>query len=705
MEHTNEIAELVIRAKATDQEAWDELYRITVKGAYFTARKVLGNSEEAIDIVQDAYIVAFQRLEQLEEPSKFVSWFGMIVANKCRDYLKRKKPLLFSDIQEEDTPEIDWEDLALEGKPEQVLDQKETVRLVAQMIEELPEDQKICIILFYRDELSVAEIAQALEVSEGTVKSRLNYARKKIKTRVEELEKKGTKLYGVAPLSILGLLLRREAAETEVPAKLLAEGVSACGTVAGSSAVAVTATTTAEVVATTAIVGSVGTKIAASVVAVAMLGGGVAYTVQQIPTPEEKAVRAYEEFLAEEISPDGLEMNYYTYLDLDSDGVPELLVSDQEGTTQDWSEGEVFCYDGDAVLLCSRTDARYEPFYMVNGNEILGRNRMGNQFIGINGSIVTTSYKWDEGMTRNDPALRRNGGDWEYITQEEFDYYNPSLSQVADGSVESYIKTIEPITLSPNTWVQRPLAQMLDFSLPWSVEEKFEGDKHTYMTTYVFNQDGTCYCFLGMAFSEITTFYKGTFTEENGEISFDLVSNHGGTVKCTYQILKKAMGVDLIQTSEEGLRAKHSAGHRLSLRENKNDTVGRLLKIADSVWWSTPEAEVGTRYYSVDIPAEWAGKCLVNYDEDDRTVIVYEKENYYNKFGMGQLFSVTLYRKDADMSYLPNYKIVGECVVENEAHYVVVLIPTDVQFTQEYMDQYQALAEDVPEICGNIVVN
>lgn len=704
MEHINKIAELVIRAKATDQEAWEELYKITVKGAYFTARKVLGNNEEAIDIVQDAYIVAFQRLEQLEDPSKFAPWFSAIVANKCRDYLKRKKPLLFSDIQEE-APGIDWEDLALEGKPEQVLDHKETVRLVAQMIEDLPEDQKLCIILFYRDELSVAEIAQALEVSEGTVKSRLNYARRKIKTSVEELEKKGTKLYGVAPLPILGLLLRRETVATEVPSNLIEGGAAACSAAVSSSVSGAAVATTTKVVTKTAILSSVGAKIAAGAAALVVLGGGVAYTVQQIPTAEEKTIRAYEEFLAEEISPEGLEMNFYAHVELDGDSIPELLVSNYEGTDDDWSEGELYRYDGESIVFCGKTDARYESFYVVNGNEVLGKNRMGNQYIGTQGTLITVSYHWNEEGTRNDPAIQKDSGEWEYVTQEKFDYYNPILSQVNEGESNSYIKSFEKISLTPNPYIDNILETALDYSSAWTIRGTVDGDVGTYTTTYIFFEYGECYCFSGKEFGEIYRAYRGRYLEENGKITFSLDSNDGVAVEYTYQVLKKAMGVDFVQVSETGLWESHVLGQRFALREDENTSAERYISISNTIWWSTPEAEIGTDYYQINIPDDWEKDYVVDYDLDDRTVRVYEKGSYYGELGKGLLFSVTLYHKDIDMSYLPQYRVVSECLVNGEQYRVVVIVPTDIQFLPEHMTQYQKLAKDIPEICENIMVS
>ena len=78
------------------------------------------------------------------------------------------------------------------------------------MLDTLPDDQRMCILMFHFEGASIREIAEAMECSENTVKSRLNYGRKAIKKKSEELQKKGYKLYSMAPLPLLLFLLRKE---------------------------------------------------------------------------------------------------------------------------------------------------------------------------------------------------------------------------------------------------------------------------------------------------------------------------------------------------------------------------------------------------------------------------------------------------------------------------------------------------------------
>ena len=90
------------------------------------------------------------------------------------------------------------EDERIDQNPEMAMDEKEVRRLVLEILDSLPEDQRMVIGMFYYEEMSVKDIAETLEISENTVKSRLSYGRKKIKEQVLDLEKRGTKLYSLA---------------------------------------------------------------------------------------------------------------------------------------------------------------------------------------------------------------------------------------------------------------------------------------------------------------------------------------------------------------------------------------------------------------------------------------------------------------------------------------------------------------------------
>ena len=216
----NDLKEMIEKAVAGEENALEKIYNLTYVQGFAIALQMVKNEQDAMDIMQDAYISAFRNLKQIEDPKRLKSWFNCIVANKCKDWLKKKKPQLFSDIPTGDDDREFEDTIADENltfSPEGSVDYAETKRLMKEILDGLPEDQKLCVLMYYYEELSVADIADALGCSTGTVKSRLNYARKKIRNDVEELERKGTKLYSVAPLPFILWMLREGEQTISVP--------------------------------------------------------------------------------------------------------------------------------------------------------------------------------------------------------------------------------------------------------------------------------------------------------------------------------------------------------------------------------------------------------------------------------------------------------------------------------------------------------
>lgn len=122
-------------------------------------------------------------------------------------------PLLFTDVAvdnegEEFTYDVEGENP--DNQPEMAYTREETRELVHSLMDSLSEEQRLCILMFHIEGASILEIAEAMDCSENTVKSRLNYGRKNLKVKAEELQKKGYKLYSVAPVVLLVYLLRSD---------------------------------------------------------------------------------------------------------------------------------------------------------------------------------------------------------------------------------------------------------------------------------------------------------------------------------------------------------------------------------------------------------------------------------------------------------------------------------------------------------------
>lgn len=159
---------------------------------------------------------------------------------------------------------------------------------------------------------------------------------------------------------------------------------------------------------------------------------------------------AYTEFLRSGVTEHGIEINYFAYLDLEKDGVPELLVSDCPGTENDWSTGALYGYE-DGLVCYGTTSTRFDYFYLANDMYLLAKHRMGAQFFSRNEKIITVAYHTESGQNQCSPAVQINDGDWIYLTDEEFSYYNRMPEDNHGEQPECFVRTAIPVELQINT--------------------------------------------------------------------------------------------------------------------------------------------------------------------------------------------------------------------------------------------------------------
>ena len=199
------LLDVVALVKRGDTMAFEELYRLTYKYAYFHARSILHDDNEAWDLVQETYIAVYQHIDSLREERYVKSWISGIVFNLGMKRLRKKRDLL---VDEENDFLFDaLEDENTDGSPEKALDSKETAAIVREVIDRLPALQKAAVIAYYFDEKSVSDIAREAMCSENTIKSRLNYARKAMKEGIEHKERQmGVKLHVVTGPMIVFVL-------------------------------------------------------------------------------------------------------------------------------------------------------------------------------------------------------------------------------------------------------------------------------------------------------------------------------------------------------------------------------------------------------------------------------------------------------------------------------------------------------------------
>ncbi|OLN31746.1 sigma-70 family RNA polymerase sigma factor [Desulfosporosinus metallidurans] len=221
------IINIVTKLKSGDQQAFEELYELTHNKVYFLALKMVRNHENALDIVQEIYISVYKSIDKLINPEVFNAWLSKIVVNKCKDFLGKKKDVLLPEKEEyEDNDASEAiEDTSDDFIPHEVLDKSETRNMIMALIDNLPEAQRTTLLLHYYQGLNVEEIAAIMECPAATVKSRLIYSRRQIKTGVEGYEKQGVKLYNVAVVPLIIFILEAYAKENalgpEAAAKIL----------------------------------------------------------------------------------------------------------------------------------------------------------------------------------------------------------------------------------------------------------------------------------------------------------------------------------------------------------------------------------------------------------------------------------------------------------------------------------------------------
>ena len=231
--------DIIISAKNGDPEAFGRLYESCRKAGLSIAKQFVKNDTDAEDMYQDAFLKAMENIDRFDENREFGPWLNTIIANTCKDFLGKKRPMNFTDMSDEETEFVDTiESTDVSSLPESVYVRKEMLQIVDGIVEMLPNEQKEATLLFYFKDFSVKQVAEYQNVSEDTVKSRLNYSRKKVEQATRDYEKKnGIKICiaSVIP-AILVLYFKNSVYAAQIEAALSALSASNALTEAGLGA-------------------------------------------------------------------------------------------------------------------------------------------------------------------------------------------------------------------------------------------------------------------------------------------------------------------------------------------------------------------------------------------------------------------------------------------------------------------------------------
>jgi RNA polymerase sigma-70 factor (ECF subfamily) len=176
--------DLITRAKKGDMDAFESLVRKYQRTVYVLCHHITGAHQTADDLSQDTFIKAYLALPHFIDGHAFFPWIRRIALNNCFNYLKKRKrerPL----AEEEKVARHNFLSSPNESPPDSV-QREEMERKFKEAFRALPPDQKVIFSLRAFENLSYQEIAQTLHIPTGTVMSRLNRARKKLKVQMAE---------------------------------------------------------------------------------------------------------------------------------------------------------------------------------------------------------------------------------------------------------------------------------------------------------------------------------------------------------------------------------------------------------------------------------------------------------------------------------------------------------------------------------------
>jgi len=177
-----EEAAVIRRVGEGDVNAFEALVAAYEKNVYNLALRMTGNAQDAEDMAQEAFIKAYNSLPSFRGDSKFSVWLYRIVSNVCLDFLRRqnRRPTASLSVEDEDGEETQFDVPDESQSPELLLERSLTRDAVQRGLLSLSGEQRQILLLREIQGLSYEEIAQALDLETGTVKSRIFRARKRL---------------------------------------------------------------------------------------------------------------------------------------------------------------------------------------------------------------------------------------------------------------------------------------------------------------------------------------------------------------------------------------------------------------------------------------------------------------------------------------------------------------------------------------------
>lgn len=180
---------IIMRVKKGDQEAFAELVELYKDKVYQISYRMLGNTHEAQDVAQEAFLRAYMNIDSYDTSRKFSTWLFRITTNLSIDRMRKKKPDFYLDEEVPGTEGLTLSSqlAASEETPEDLVVTKEMHDWLQIEISSLPVKYRSAIILKYIEDLSLKEISEILDLPIATVKTRIHRGREALRKKLRHV--------------------------------------------------------------------------------------------------------------------------------------------------------------------------------------------------------------------------------------------------------------------------------------------------------------------------------------------------------------------------------------------------------------------------------------------------------------------------------------------------------------------------------------
>jgi RNA polymerase sigma-70 factor (ECF subfamily) len=180
------VDELIERCLAGDQHAWEQIVRMHWRKVFNVAYKFVGKHDEAEDLTQDIFLKIFKSLASFDRRANFQTWLISVSRNLCIDHyrsVRKERETIDRDVDPGDLMPV-----SVEVSPYAALEARDRVTMLREAMAALPDTLRTAVLLRDIQELTYQEIADQLELPEGTVKSRINRGRTELARQIKRLK-------------------------------------------------------------------------------------------------------------------------------------------------------------------------------------------------------------------------------------------------------------------------------------------------------------------------------------------------------------------------------------------------------------------------------------------------------------------------------------------------------------------------------------